>query len=61
MDRRTNLTEPNVMSFQSGESNFTRLTIPPNIYVAFQGISKATNLLLNIADMGDPDGRKTFL
>ena len=54
--RRTNLTEPNVMSFQIGESNYMRLTIPPNIYVAFQGISKATNLLLNIADMEhDPD------
>ena len=49
--RKTSSKEPKVMSFQLGECNYMRLTIPPNIYVAFQGISKETNLLLNIADM----------
>lgn len=32
-------------------NNFYRLTVPPNIWVAFQGIGKSTNLLLNIANL----------
>tara|TARA_Y100000992_G_scaffold302472_1_gene276811 strand:+ start:2389 stop:2832 length:444 start_codon:yes stop_codon:yes gene_type:complete len=31
--------------------NYARLTIPPKIWVAFKGIGKKKNLLLNIADI----------
>lgn len=31
--------------------NYARLTVPPNIWMAFKGEGKSTNLLLNIADM----------
>lgn len=33
-----------------GRSNYVRLTIPPNIWVAFKGIG-SYNMLLNIADI----------
>lgn len=54
--RKSNLKNPNIESFIIGETNYKRLTIPPNIYVAFQGMSKEMNLLLNIADIEhDPE------
>ena len=35
---------------------YSRLTIPPMLWFAFQGISSSTNLLLNIADIiHDPE------
>ena len=33
------------------EENYKRLTIKPNLWVAFQGLSKDTNLILNIASI----------
>jgi len=33
------------------EENYKRLTIKPNLWVAFQGLSKDTNLVLNIASI----------
>jgi dTDP-4-dehydrorhamnose 3,5-epimerase len=37
-------------------SNYVRLTVPPNLWVAFQGISAKSSLILNIADLAhDPD------
>ena len=39
-----------------GESNYKRVTVPPGIWMAFQGLSKDLNLMLNIADLiHDPD------
>ena len=36
--------------------NYQRLTIAPNLWVAFKGISESTNLILNIASIEhDPD------
>ena len=32
-------------------SNYSRLTIPPGIWVAFQGLSDELNLLLNVASL----------
>ena len=32
-------------------SNYLRLTVPPGIWVAFQGISKEESVLLNVADI----------
>lgn len=55
-DRESEILESDEKSFIIGESNYKRLTIPPNIFVAFQGLSKHMNLLLNIADIQhDPD------
>ncbi|HYX35379.1 MAG TPA: hypothetical protein VE954_19970 [Oligoflexus sp.] len=31
--------------------NYQRLTLPPKLWVAFQGVGKAQNLLLNIANI----------
>ena len=35
----------------SPHSNYARLTIPPGIWVAFQGVGESTNLITNIADI----------
>lgn len=37
--------------FKLSIKNYGRLTIPPKIWVAFKGIGKKKNLLLNIADI----------
>lgn len=35
---------------------YSRLTVPPGVWMAFQGISEETSLLLNVADLPhDPD------
>ena len=34
-----------------GDSNYSRLTVPPNYWVAFQGIGPTFNLLMNIANI----------
>ncbi len=33
------------------ESNYCRLTIPPGLWVAFQGVGENTNLLMNFSDI----------
>ncbi|KJY78460.1 dTDP-4-dehydrorhamnose 3,5-epimerase [Vibrio coralliilyticus] len=33
------------------KSNYVRLTVPPGVWMAFQGITSETNLLLNIANV----------
>ena len=35
----------------SPEKNYARLTVPPGLYVAFQGLSKQKNIALNVADI----------
>jgi len=35
----------------SVKNNYSRLTIPPKLWVAFQGISTDINMLINIADI----------
>jgi len=40
------------MEFRLGLSTeYGRLTIPPGLWMAFQGLGQATNLLLNVADI----------
>jgi len=34
-----------------GEENYVRLTVPPNIWFGFQGISEQPSLVTNIADL----------
>lgn len=37
--------------FIIGDSNYKRLTVPPNFWVAFQGLG-AENIVINVADYG---------
>lgn len=39
-----------------GKDNYCRLTIPPNIWFAFQGISEKSSLILNIANLKHDEG-----
>ena len=42
-----------------GDSNYSRLTIPPGFWVAFEGIGQGSNILLNIASIEhDPSEAK---
>jgi len=34
-----------------GQKNYQRITIPPNVWVAFSGVGKELNLLLNVANL----------
>ena len=34
-----------------GDGNYVRLTVPPNIWFGFQGLSKPRSLLMNISDI----------
>ena len=38
-------------SYDVGVNNYQRLTIPPGYWVAFQGLTTDTNLVLNIASL----------
>lgn len=37
--------------YLSVEDNYNRLTIPPGVWMGFQGLSAGINLLLNVADI----------
>lgn len=50
-DDRDKKSDPKIKEIIVGQSNYKRLTIPPNIYVSFKGISKNINLILNVADI----------
>ena len=38
-------------SLTLGKEMYARLTVPPRVWVAFKGLDKSTNLLLNIASI----------
>ena len=50
-DRENSPTFKTYNEFKLSIKNYVRLTIPPQIWVAFKGIGKQKNLLLNIADI----------
>jgi len=50
-DRPFSHTKGNYFDTVICESNYARLTVPPGVWMAFQGIRKEVNLLLNIASM----------
>ena len=55
-DRENSSSQNNFMDVSLSINNYYRLTIPPNVWLAFQGIGSELNLVLNIADMEhDPD------
>lgn len=41
----------NSMQVLLGSNDYSRLTIPPNIWVAFQGVAEHESVLANIADL----------
>lgn len=42
-------TKSSTVSYDIGRSNYSRLTIPPGYWVAFEGLDSGINLVLNIA------------
>ena len=55
-DRALSLTLGEKMSVEIGLENYQRLTVPPGVWMAFEGLGEGLNLLLNVADMEhDPD------
>ena len=55
-DRPQSPTSGSFMDITLGEGNYQRITIPPGIWVAFHGVGRILNLLLNLADLEhDPE------
>ena len=49
--RNSSATKGKFQEIVLSKENYLRLTIPPQLWVAFQGISDNTNMLFNIADI----------
>lgn len=49
-DRLYSNTKNNYLDFTLGEENYQRVTIPPDLWVAFMGVDRE-NILLNIANL----------
>lgn len=55
-DREGSQTNNTFFSIILGNENYQRITVPPNVWMAFQGVSDGINLLLNIANIEhDPE------
>jgi len=55
-DRNGSSTQGQTMSVELGPDNYQRLTLPPGVFMAFEGVGEGLNLLLNVADLEhDPD------
>ncbi len=51
-DRKDKFKNPEIHQFIIGpEENYARLTVPPGVWMGFQGCGKGKNILLNIADI----------
>ncbi|TVZ55491.1 dTDP-4-dehydrorhamnose 3,5-epimerase [Lutibacter sp. Hel_I_33_5] len=50
-DREGSATNGKFMDINLSINNYCRLTVPPNIWMAFEGISEKTNLLMNISNL----------
>lgn len=37
--------------YELGSQNYARLTVPPGLWVAFEGLAQAVNMLLNVASI----------
>ena len=53
--RKNSSTYRNFQEAVLSRKNYCRLTIPPKIWVGFQGLGKSTNLLLNMANIPHDD------
>ena len=55
-DRIGSVSYKNFLQVTLGENRYYRLTVPPNIWVAFKGLSEPNSMLANIANLEhDPD------
>jgi dTDP-4-dehydrorhamnose 3,5-epimerase len=55
-DRKNSKSFGKFQEITISKNNYSRLTIPPKLWLGFQGISEKTSVLLNIADFEhDPD------
>jgi dTDP-4-dehydrorhamnose 3,5-epimerase len=55
-ERTDSSTHNNIYEITISRSSYCRLTVPPKIWMAFQGVAKKESLLLNIADIPhDPE------
>ena len=50
-NREDSSSSGNYVSVNLSSSNYKRLTIPPRLWLAFKGVNRGENLILNIADM----------
>ena len=50
-DRKDSNTNGAFLDVVLGVDNYQRITIPPNVWVAFLGVGKDYNLLLNLANL----------
>lgn len=50
-DRPDSVTNGQTISVEIGSKNYQRLTVPPGVWMAFEGLDTELNLLLNVADM----------
>lgn len=50
-DRKYSETYKSFMDITLSINHYYRLTIPPNVWIAFEGIGDGLNLLLNVADL----------
>lgn len=50
-DRGNSATKNCFFDVTLGENNYQRITIPPDVWVAFNGVGSSYNLLLNLANM----------
>jgi dTDP-4-dehydrorhamnose 3,5-epimerase len=59
--RESSATYKAMMEVILSTENYKRLTVPPGVWMGFQGQGKALNLLLNVADiMHDPDEQENI-
>jgi len=50
-DRKESYTQGQTMVIELGSDNYQRLTVPPGLWMAFEGVGENLNLLLNVADL----------
>ena len=50
-DRKLSQTRSKFLEIEIGDKNYSRLTVPVGIYVAFRGIGKGRNVVLNLASI----------
>lgn len=50
-ERSDSLTCNQTMVVEIGRDNYQRLTVPAGVWMAFEGLDEALNLLLNVADL----------
>lgn len=50
-DRNESSSKGNFFDVVLGENNYQRITIPPGVWVAFNGVGNKYNLLLNLANI----------